>query len=162
MPQANRSATMSRVIKQAGPEFAKVAAEKKIARSDFAQIQHALKDLPRAAKGRIQQRLRAGTLLKPEAVKREARKAQGETLQRSRIQPDLHEVLKEWTKFISRWRVELKAVEPYREYIDTNPVKASIFRKQVRWLIKAIFRGLYDDMPKAERGRVWLEIPITL
>jgi ParB family chromosome partitioning protein len=119
-----------------GPEFVRVAAKAKLNRDDLEEISSTVSKLGPVAKRKIQEKLKSGKITKPEKVKREARRLEAKSIPRSKVPPDLHEVLIQWTRFIKQWRKELRAIEPYREYIDTDPDVAAIFRKEVAGLIE--------------------------
>lgn len=117
----------------AGPEFVKVAAQHKLNRDDLDEISKEVAKAPDAARSVIRRKLKAGKITKPEQARREVRKLTAPP--KSEAPPDLHDVLVRYTVFIKGWRKELRAIAPYREYIDTEPAVAAIFRKEVEGLI---------------------------
>jgi len=121
-----------------GAEFVRMAAEENLTRKEIREIQSQVARVPAYARPKLAEKIKSGKLRKTSQVKREARKLSAP--RKSNVPPDLHDVLLHWTAFIKGWREELRAVEPYREYIDSEPDVAEIFRKEVR--------GLIDDLQR--------------
>ena len=113
----------------------KLAAEKKLNRKDLDAIQSEVTKLPAKSREQVKQKLKAGKITKAEQDKREGRKMTARAIPKSQIPPDLHDVLLRWVRFMKGWRRELVEVAKYREYIDTDPDNADIFRKEVQSLI---------------------------
>lgn len=126
----------------AGPEFIRVAAQKKLKYQDLATIHTEVAKLKEAPRRTIEKKLRTGKLIKPEQVKRAVHRLSGQAIPKSKVPPDLHEVLIDWVASIRTWRKQLRAIESYREYIDSDPVVAEMFRKEVAGLIEDLRRLL--------------------
>jgi ParB family transcriptional regulator, chromosome partitioning protein len=126
----------------AGPEFVRVAARHKLDRNKLDVISKDVSKVKPETRQKLVSQLRTGKLTTPEQVKRAARRLSGQAIPKSKVPPDLHEVLIDWVASIRAWRKQLRAIEPYREYIDSDPVVAEMFRKEVTGLIEDLQRLL--------------------
>jgi ParB family chromosome partitioning protein len=124
----------------AGADFVRVAAKQKLTSTTVKGIHGELAKLKPAPRKKIVEQLKTGKLTTADQVKRAARKITAASIKKSRIPPDLHDVLMDWVTDIKQWRKQLRAVERYREYIDTEPIVAELFRTEVA--------GLIDDLKR--------------
>jgi ParB family chromosome partitioning protein len=120
-----------------GVEFIRSAAKHKLKSPDLHAIQAEVAKLKEAPRRKVVEQLKAGKLTKPDQVKRVARKLTAESVKRTKKAPDdLRDVVFRWTGAIKDWREQLRAITPYRDYIDTEPYVAQEFREQIAGLIK--------------------------
>jgi ParB/RepB/Spo0J family partition protein len=125
-----------------GAEFVRVAAKQKISSLALKNIHAEVTKLKESPRAKIVEQLKTGKITKPEQVKRAARKLAGKAIPKSKVPPDLLDVLFRWTGDIKAWREQLQAVAPYRDYFETEPYVAEKFRKQVAGLIEDLQRLL--------------------
>jgi len=118
-----------------GPEFVKMAAQEKLTRKEIREIGQAVARVPVYKRTKLEEKIKSGKLTKTAQVQREARKLAARPKSKE-PPPDLHKVLVRYVVFMKQWRKELRAIEPYREYIDSDPDIADEFRKEVRGLIE--------------------------
>jgi ParB family transcriptional regulator, chromosome partitioning protein len=119
-----------------GAEFVRVAAKQKISSLVLKNIHAEVGKLKESPRAKIVEQLKTGKITKPEQVKRAARKLAGKAIPKSKVPPDLLDVLFRWTGDIKAWRGQLQAVAPYRNYFETEPYVAEKFRKEVTGLIE--------------------------
>jgi len=117
-----------------GPEFIRMAAKENLTRKEIREIGQTVAKVPVYKRPKLEERIKSGKITKTAQVKREARKLAAQP--KSKVPPDLHEVLVRYVVFMKSWRKELRAIEPYREYIDSDPDIADEFRKEVQKLIE--------------------------
>jgi ParB/RepB/Spo0J family partition protein len=120
----------------AGPDFVRVAARNKLDRNKLDDIQKNVSRLKPETRQKVISQLRTGKLTTPDQVKRAARKLTAKAMPKSKVPPDLLDVVHKWTFAIKDWRNQLQAVAPYRDYLDTEPYVAQKFREQVAGLIE--------------------------
>jgi len=123
-----------------GAEFVRMAAKENLTRKEIREIRDTVSKVPSSARPSLEAKIKSGKLTRTAQVKREARKLAAPP--KSKVPPDLHEVLVRYVIFMKAWRKELRAIEPYREYIDSDPDIADEFRTEVQKLIEDLQRLL--------------------
>lgn len=105
-------------------------------------------ELGRITEPTIRERVRkaviAGKVRDPEAVREQARKVSRKVEEHSgkRPPPDLLIVIRAWTKTMHAWAKKLDEVQPYLNYIESEPDTANEFKAATRELIDKLKRFL--------------------
>ena len=122
-----------------GEPMVKKAVEAKLGQTELGKMAAALKGVAAPVREKVVDKILKDKAVPTAAkVKAAVRKEQGIRLKRAppeQVPPDLHDVLLKYVLFMKDWRKELRAIAPYRDYIDTDSDMADMFRKEAAGLV---------------------------
>jgi len=117
-------------------EMVKTAAREHIPLHTITKFSKALEDIPEEiVRKKIKDKIVRGEITDPKEIGKKAEPMLRAKAEKGKPPPDLIVVIAEWTSSIKGWRKALRAVIPYRDYLDTSPTIAKEFRDEVQGLI---------------------------